>query len=197
MLNKSITTTYLSFLRWRLLLVLIIWLFSVSCFADEEANITVNSATLSLQEQTFSLNADIHYNLSDEAVEALQNGVTLTFNIDLSVIETRNWLWDKHLNSITLRYRIKYHTLAETYQISNLSSNAQHNFSSITAALHALGTLRDIPIHAIAVPDGYNAQGSITAYLNIEALPLPMRPVAYITPGWYLRSDSFLWPLNP
>ncbi|MEO1888970.1 MAG: DUF4390 domain-containing protein [Cycloclasticus sp.] len=174
-----------------------IWLFSVSCFADEEANITINSATLSLQDQTFLLSADINYKLSDEAVEALHNGVTLTFNIDLSVIESRDWLWDKHHNNITLRYRIQYHTLAETYQISNLSSNAQHNFSSLTAALHALGSLRDIPIHAIAIPEGYNTQGSITAYLNIEALPLPMRPLAYITAGWYLRSDSFLWPLNP
>ncbi len=196
MFNKNITLTFIRFSRCLVLLASII-LFSTASVADEEAKITIDTATLSLQEQTFLLSANIHYSLSDEAIEALHNGVTLTFNVDLSMIELRNWLWNKHHSSITLRYQIRYHTLAETYQISDVTHNSQHNFSTLTAALDALGKLRELPMHDIAAPNGYSAHGSISAYLNIEALPLPMRPVAYITPGWHLRSDSFQWPLNP
>jgi hypothetical protein len=28
-----------------------------------------------------------------------------------------------------------------------------------------------------------------------DALPLPLRPIAYIDPQWYLSSDWTLWPL--
>jgi hypothetical protein len=29
-----------------------------------------------------------------------------------------------------------------------------------------------------------------------DALPLPLRPIAYIDPQWYLSSDWTLWPLK-
>jgi hypothetical protein len=197
MLNKNLKPKFSNAPQWPLLIALVILLVSTCSFADDPANITIKTASSSLQNDVFLLSAKIDYVLSDEANEALHNGVTLTFNVDLSIIEPRNWLWNKHRNSITLPYQIKYHTLAETYQVSNISNSSQHNFSSLTAALYALGSLNETPIHAITIPRGYNANVSISAYLNIEALPLPMRPMAYITPGWYLRSDSVQWPLNP
>jgi hypothetical protein len=180
-----------------LLLASILWLVSTCSFAEEPAHITIRTAAFSLQEQTILLHADIQYALSNEAIEALHNGVTLTFIVDLSINEPRNWLWDKSLSSISLPYQIKHRTLAETYQISDITNSIQHNFSSLRAALRALGSLKEIPLFAIAIPSESSANASITAYLQIESLPLPMRPVAYITPGWYLRSDAFQWSLNP
>jgi len=180
----------------QLLATLVLLLASASCFAAEDQHITIRSASLSLQDKTYLLNAHIDYSLSDEAIKALHNGVTLTFNVDLSIIESRSWLWNKHLNNLSLPYQIKYHTLAETYQVSDTTNNLQHNFSSLSAALHALGTINDTPIHAITNDGASTVNGSLKAYLNIEALPLPMRPLAYITAGWYLRSDTFQWPLT-
>jgi len=172
-------------------------LISLSSYAVESANITIKSAKLAQQQDTYLLNAQINYQLTAEAIEALHHGITLTFNVDLSIIEPRPWLWSKHLNTIQLTYQIKYHTLAETYQISGNHNSTQHNFSSLDAALHAIGSIRETPIHAIKNSPSITREATLSAYLNIEALPLPMRPLAYFTPGWYLQSEHYLWPLKP
>jgi len=38
--------------------------------------------------------------------------------------------------------------------------------------------------------------GMVKTALEIEALPLPLRPVAYLTPQWHLSSGWFEWPLT-
>ena len=184
-------------LRRPLILAFIMLLFIRPSLANDDANITIKTAKLSLQEQTYLLSSRIDYTLSEEALKALKNGITLTFNVELSIIEPRSWLWDKYHNSIHLSYQIKYHTLAQTYQATDVKNNVQHSFSRLEPALHSIGTLTEVPIHALLKHDDIDVYGSLTAYLNIEALPLPMRPMAYITPGWHLSSETFRWSLKP
>ena len=38
---------------------------------------------------------------------------------------------------------------------------------------------------------------AVRAYLNIEALPALMRPLAYATPSWYLGTGWSEWPVQP
>lgn len=197
MYNKNLKTRRSMAARYASLLIIVALFVSTSCLAVKNSAITIKNASLSQQEQTYFLNALIKYHLSDEATEALHNGVTLTFNVELSIVEPRDWLWKKHHNKIILPYQIKFHTLAGTYQISNNTYRIQRNFSSLSTALHAMGVLNDIPMRAISPSKNIKRIGSIKAYLNIEALPLPMRPIAYITPGWYLQSNVYEWPLNP
>mgnify|MGYP001057668383 FL=1 len=195
MFNKNIKQTHFDRRMLHCLIGFVLLTTSISSIADEQPTIDIKAASLSFQDQTYLLKAHINYQLSDDAIKALHNGITLTFNVDLSIIEPRKWLWDKHRMSFTLPFQIRYHTLAETYQVSNKTSNLEHNFSSLSTALHALGILSDIPIHALGDSNNISANVSLKAYLNIEALPLPMRPLAYITPGWYLRSNTLQWPL--
>ena len=171
-------------------------LVSTSSYADKLAQISIKTAQLSQQQGTYLLNARVHYQLSEEAIEALHNGVTLTFNVELSIIEPRPWLWNKYHSRISLPYQIKYHTLAKIYQTTNHHSSSQHNFASLEAALYAMGQLNDVPINTLSNKTSFHKNGALRAYLNIEALPLPMRPLAYLTPGWHLQSDRYLWPLK-
>tara|TARA_R110002074_G_scaffold145034_2_gene293502 strand:+ start:134574 stop:135146 length:573 start_codon:yes stop_codon:yes gene_type:complete len=187
----------LTHLKKPYILALLTLFFIHPSLANDDANIAIKTAKLTLQEQTYLLSARINYTLSEEALKALNNGVTLTFNVELSIIEPRNWLWDKHHSSILLSYQIKYHTLAQIYQVTDTKNNLQHNFSRLEPALHSIGTLSEIAVNTISMHDKVNLDGSLKAYLNIEALPLPMRPMAYITPGWHLYSDTFRWPLRP
>jgi len=179
-----------------LLLSLFMLLTPLSSSANEPARISIKTAALSQQQETHLLNARINYQLSEEAIDALHNGITLTFNVNLSIIEPRSWLWNKHLYQTQLTYQIKYHTLSEIYKISGHHNNTQHNFASLDAALFAIGNINEAPIHAITNRKKINGKAALTAYLNIEALPLPMRPLAYFTPGWHLQSDPYLWPFK-
>lgn len=196
MFNQNLILPVLTLRKKQSLAALTLLLFSLTSLADNP-DISVESASLSLQNEIHLLNARINYSLSKDAIEAINNGVTLTFKVDFSVAEPRPWLWDKTLHSLTIAHQIRYHTLAETYQVTQLTSNLQLNFSSLEAALTSLGTLSEIPIHALTEQPGVNPVYSINAYLPIISLPLPMRPLAYITPGWYLRSDLYQWSLNP
>lgn len=40
-------------------------------------------------------------------------------------------------------------------------------------------------------------QVHMKAELDIEELPLPLRPIAYLRPAWKLGSSWTKWPLTP
>jgi len=168
-----------------------------TCFAADSSGIVIQQANISQQKQTYLLNTDITYTLNKKVVDALNNGITLTFNVEIRLVSPRPWIWDKHLNVTRLPFQIKYNTLAQTYQINDKTNHRKLSFSSLESALHALGTLSDIPLHALSTEKGSPLIAKLKVYLNIEALPLPMRPLSYATPSWHLRSNTYLCPLKP
>lgn len=195
MLNKKIDRPLMRHTCHFFIAILLLMLTTL-CSASENIGITISSANLEQQDKTFLLSAKINYHLSPETIDALSNGITIIFNVKFSTIAQRRWLWDKHSYTLILPYQIKYHTFAETYQVTDLTTLHQQNFSSLSAAIDALGNLDEIPLHQLTAKNFERHTGSISAYLNIEALPLPMRPMAYLTPAWHLSSDTFKWPLK-
>jgi hypothetical protein len=164
--------------------------------AEENPNISVIQASLNKQNGTYVLNAEFDISLSGEAIEALDSGVTLIFSTHFNIASQRKWLWNtRHFNRV-LSSQLKYHTLAETYQVTS-TTRQQQSFSNLWSALTALGTIEDLPFRELELPEGSQLIARLKTQLNIEALPLPMRPLAYITPGWYLQSDDHQWPINP
>jgi len=178
-------------------IALALLLFATVTIADDEPDVEIEFASLLLQDETYLLDAHINYNLSEQAIEAVNNGVTLTFNVDFSANKPRKWLWNEELFEVRFPYQLKYHTFAETYQVINLTTSLQLNFSSLEAALSSLGSMSELPLYNLPTHEGFAPNFTLQAYLHIKSLPLPMRPLAYVTPGWYLRSDLYKWQLNP
>lgn len=164
----------------------------------QAADFVVRHVDIHLQQQVFLLNADIHYGFSSEALEALHNGVPLTIRIDIEIERPREWWWNISLASLQQGYRLQYHALSDQYLLQNLNSGAQYAFHSRAAALEALGRLRDFPLidqQFLQAGEAYLLR--LQARLDIEALPAPLRPIAYITPAWRLKSDWYQWPFTP
>lgn len=179
------------------IIALALLLFATVTIANDKSDIEIEFASLLLQNETYFLDTQINYHLSKQAIEAINNGVTLTFNVDFFAHKPRKWLWDEELLEARFPYQLKYHTFAKTYQVIDLTTHLQLNFSSLEAALSSLGSLSELPIDNLPVYNGFTPNFTLQAYLHIQSLPLPMRPLAYITPGWYLRSDLYRWHLNP
>ena len=157
----------------------------------------IKRASLEHQGHDYLLNADINYHFSPKAMEALTNGVPLTLALSVQINRHRKYLWDRTLLNIDLLFRLRYHALADMFQIINESSGVQRSFVSLTAAIDALGTIRGMPVlPARRIKPQYTHTARIKAQLNIEALPLPLRPVAYMSPQWYLSSHWFIWSLE-
>ncbi len=143
------------------------------------------------------LSADIVYQLSKKAMEALQNGVPLFWDIQVKIQQHRDVLWDKTLVDTAIRYRIQYHALLNMYRVSNESNGEVYNFSTLSAALDLMSAVRDFRlIEKAELAPEKQYLCAVKVNFDREALPLPLRPIAYIDPQWYLSSNWTLWPLK-
>jgi len=179
----------------RLCMVAVFTCVSTSVMAEA---FTIRSVETSLVDRVYTLSAQVEYKFSDAAIEALENGVPLIVLIQIEVEQERNWWLNKEIAELQQGYLLLYHALTEKYIINNLNSGAQENYDSLHAAVSALGQLEALPIlDANLTREGTRYLIRLRTYLDLEALPAPMRPVAYISSQWRLESDWYEWPLQP
>lgn len=164
--------------------------------ADDDFH--VKDARTRLEDGTYVLDADIDFRFSPEALEALDNGVPLTILVHIQVRAVDAWIWDDSATDLQLRYAIRYKPLSERYEVYRLPGDRGRSFVSREAAIAALGEIRDLQLVAqdrLDPEETYEAQ--IKVELDIEELPLPLRPMAYLRPAWKLGSSWTKWPLTP
>jgi Domain of unknown function (DUF4390) len=151
-----------------------------------------------LEDGVYTLDADIEFNFSPEALEALDNGVPLTIVLHFQVRRADAWIWEDSAADLRLRYAVRYKPLSERYEVYRLPGDRGRSFVSREAALAALGELRGVQI---AAKDRLDPQADyllhMKAELDIEELPLPLRPMAYLRSAWKLGSAWTTWPLTP
>lgn len=151
-----------------------------------------------LGDEGYQVDAQIDYRFSERAIEALANGVPLTLEVHLQLRRRGAWIWEPDVVDERLNYRIRYHALASVYQVRDLQSGRRQNFVTRRAALEALGALGGLFLvgRGQLQPDEvYDL--SLRASLSIEALPLPLRPWAYLDPEWEHDSEWRRWTLQP
>ncbi len=180
-------------LRRLLLLVLLL-----PALLVQAAEFEVTRLSTRLKDGVYLVDAHIDYRFSDQALEALQNGVPLTLEMHVQLRRKGAWVWESDILEMRLRYRIRYHALASVYQVIDLQSETQQNFATRQSALAALGEISGLPLIRKAQLDPNEVYIlSLRTRLDIEALPLPLRPLAYLTPAWNLSSEWKRWQLQP
>ncbi|MDP2904370.1 MAG: DUF4390 domain-containing protein [Methylovulum sp.] len=179
-----------------LTLCLLAWLSPMVAQA-ENYSAEVKTANMTRQGDRYALSADIIYRLSPKALEALQNGVPLFWIVRIKTQQARNFFWNKTLAETSLRYRLQYHALLNMYRVRNEGTDDMHNFSTLAGALDSMSTLRDLPlINENAVALDHELTVELKIVFDRDALPLPLRPVAYMNRQWYLSSDWTVWHLK-
>ncbi|MDD5580194.1 MAG: DUF4390 domain-containing protein [Methylobacter sp.] len=172
------------------------WLLPVSSYGDSFA-VDIRKAEIILQNDSYVLSADISYELSPRAMDALKNGVPLFWVMQVKVQQQRDYLWNKTVVDRNIRYRIQYHALLNMYRVRNENRGDVFNFSTLSAALDLMSTVRDFRImDKTEIVSGKDYLAKMKVRLDRDALPLPLRPVAYANPQWYLSSDWYVWPLK-
>jgi hypothetical protein len=179
--------------RW--LLALAFGLVPLCAWAGE---FSVRNADTNLVEGVYLLDAHVDYSFSAEALKALDNGIPLTIRLDIEVQRKRSWWFDADVASLEQRYQLRYHAFSEQYLVRNLNSGALYTYPTLASAVEALGDIRDFPLldEKLIKPHA-KYEVELRAYLDIEALPSPLRPLAYITPAWHLGSEWYKWSLTP
>lgn len=151
-------------------------------------------AGTALHNKVYYLSARVEYTLSDKVIEALHKGVPITIVLEIEISRTRDYLWDETITNLDQRYELEYHALTKQYIVRNMNSGSRHTLPSLNVALSMLGEIVDLPIldKNLLEPEEHYA-GRVRAILDIDTLPVPLRLLAYLTSGWSLSSEWFLW----
>lgn len=151
-----------------------------------------------LRDGDYYFDAHIEYRFSEQAMQALDNGVPLHLEVRLQVQRQDAWFWERPPLDRRLGYVIRFQPLSELFQVTDLARESQQNFATQQAAISALGDLSGTQlIAAERLQPGTDYELRLRAALDIGALPLPLRPLAYLSPAWQLASDWHSWPLQP
>ena len=157
----------------------------------------VEYAALRPAGESYVVDARIDFAFSEDNLEAMRNGVALTVIVDIEVRRERGQWWDETLAARETRYRIETNVLTGRYRLRNLDDGSTRNYRSLEEMMETLGHFESVPIvtrQRLSADARYTAR--IRARLDIEALPSPMRPIAYLSPEWRLNSGWFEWRIE-
>jgi hypothetical protein len=163
----------------------------------QETDIVFRDVQTRLRDQTWYLSARIDYQLNRQMLEALQNGIRLTFSLQVEVKETRNWLPDSEIVTLQRDYELSWQPLSRSYLVRNTGNDEQTAHTTLFAALHELGAIADLPLVDSSLLDPQaRHEVSLRALLDQQSLPGPLRMLAFWNDDFSLESDWHQWPLD-
>lgn len=162
------------------------------------ATFSIIQANIYLENNFYKMDAKLNYHLTEPVKEALHNGVTITLELLVNIERERRYFWNENIATLKQGYRLKYHALTEHYLINYLNTGTEETFPKLETALDALGNLEGFPLLDSYLIDPKSVYWVyLHTYLNIEALPVPLRPTAYLSSQWRLSSEWYSCPLHP
>jgi len=178
------------------LLILLLGAVSPVC-AKERSHVRIDDIESWLNNDVYMVRGDLDIRLINPVLEALDNGVALTFAFDYEILRSNRWWLDKKIADISQRFQVTYHALSRQYLLTNLNTRSVHTYYSLDLLLDALGQIRDFPLidKSLLEPDELYIV-RMRAYLDYDELPIPLRIRAYSSLSWRPGSDWISWPLR-
>lgn len=167
--------------------------------ADEALGLfKVVSAKVSPVEGEYSLSAQLNIRLCRGAQEALENGVPLVIGMQVQIYQANTWIWDQIVKEFRIERQLQYHALSRRYLVRDLALNELLSFARLEDAIHELGRVVDEPVTGLmeAVEDDEKYFVRLRGFMDIEALPTPVRLMAYMSSEWDVDSEWYTWPLS-
>ena len=176
-------------------LLLVVW--PNLSYSNIATGINIEKANGSFDGDKYSVGARIIFQFSKETRKALEQGVALYFDINIDAKESRTWLWDKTVATFTISYQLEHHPLSGHYLVTNLNNYQRKHFQNLPGALDYLGKIENLPlfIREDILPDRVYI-GRMRARLNIQKLPAPLRPLAYLSSKWRMSSQWYKWVIK-
>ncbi|MGD8976832.1 MAG: DUF4390 domain-containing protein, partial [Gammaproteobacteria bacterium] len=144
--------------------------------ADREGSIDIRSAYTEATDGVLYLNGRVDLSLGEEAVDALQKGVTLNIGFQIEVTQRRRYIWDNTIASLRQRYQLTFHALTGRYVLANLNSGERESFSALENALLRLGEVQGLPVIDEALLESENRyDGNLRVQMDIREMSGPLR----------------------
>ncbi|HEX7418086.1 MAG TPA: DUF4390 domain-containing protein [Steroidobacteraceae bacterium] len=161
-----------------------------------DGTLEVRSAYVDVDKGVFQLHAHIEYPVNAQIEKALEDGITLTFDLDVNVARERRLWFDADVANLQLQRELAYHTVSERFVVRDTKSGEQHSFPSLATALDYLGTVDGWPI--VVEPQLNGASDyrvSVRAGIRRGHLPDTLRVLLFWTNDWRRTSGWYSWSL--
>jgi hypothetical protein len=166
--------------------------------APAEMGVNVRSASLSLDQDVYELDARIEIHLPDDARKAIEAGLTMRLDYEIELSRVRNYMPDATVAALTQRYELNYHALSQRYLVHNLNTGEQQDFGTLQSALERLSDVRGLPvIDAALVEPDHSYEAGVRAVLDLNSGSEALRWILFWTDDWSAKSEWYAWPLRP
>ena len=155
----------------------------------------VRSAYVNIDKGVFLLHARIEYPVSPAIRTALQDGLTLTFDLDARVDRGRRFWFNATIVDLTLRRELSYHAVSDRYVVRDTKSGDQESFPTLDGALDFLGRVDAWPILVEPQLDNGTYTISVRAGVRRGHLPNSLRAILFWTDDWARVSEWYSWLL--
>ncbi|HQR48430.1 MAG TPA: DUF4390 domain-containing protein [Steroidobacteraceae bacterium] len=166
--------------------------------AVAQTQVNVRSASLSLDQDVYELDARIEVRLPDDARKAIEAGLTLRLDYEIELNRVRNYLPDATVASLVQSYELSYHALSQRYLLRNLNTGEQDDFGTLVAAMDRLCEVRGLPVvDATLVQPGPSYEAAVRAVVDLNTGSEALRWILFWTDDWSAKSEWYEWPLRP
>lgn len=160
--------------------------------------VRIDHATASLAEHRFTVVVSSTFALDEDVIDALDSGITLSFEVETLVYRQRRLWPDARVAGATRRFSLSRHALSERYSLLELDGGQARTFKTSDEALAALGQWTEI-LPCADCPQTPETRYLARARLRLltDELPAPMRPLVWISPDWWVSTGWQTWTLSP
>lgn len=163
-----------------------------------DGDFAVQSASIVAEAGVLQLDALIQYPINGRIRTALQDGVTLSFEVDIVISRHRRLWFDETLQTLQLSRELSYHVVSDRYVVRDSGADQQQSFASLESALEQLGRIEHQPVMVVNQLRGDPPfDVAVRAGIRRGRLPAAMRLLAFWRADWYRTSPWYAWTLPP
>ena len=143
------------------------------------------------------LSAHIGNPIRDRIRSALRDGVTLAFDLEISISRHRRLWLDATVLETTLRRELTYHAVTDRYVLRDEQGVEQESFPTLEAALDKLGRIEDLPILVESQLRGEAPwEVAVRAGVRRGRMPDALRALVFWTDDWHRTTEWYTWMLT-
>lgn len=157
----------------------------------------IRSAFVVVDHGVLQLSAHIDYPVNDRIRGALRDGVTLAFDLEVTIRAHRRMWFDATVLESTLRRELTYHAVTDRYVLRDEAGVEQENFPTLEAALEKLGRIEDLPILVQSQLRGEAPwEVAVRAGVRRGHMPDALRALVFWTDDWHRTTGWYTWMLT-
>jgi len=162
-----------------------------------DGDFEIRSAYIVFDHGVVQLNCHVEYPLNDRIRSALLDGVTVAFDLDVTISRPRRLWFNATVLDLNLRRELSYHAVSDRYVLRGADDNEQQSFPTVEAALDKLGRIEDLPIMVESQLRGDGPwEVSVRAGVRRGRMPDALRALVFWSDDWHRSSEWYTWTLT-